>query len=101
MHLHHLIHTGNLHALHGRIKCKILQQNYKEAEQELEFLQEIQSSIGSNADLKFLDALLAWNKVCHVMSCIMYHSHHIPCYVKACMLSCHVISCYACCFMPC
>jgi tetratricopeptide repeat protein 21B len=53
---------GNLQALHGSIKCKILQGNYKEAEQELEFLAEIQASIGSNAELTFLHALLAWQK---------------------------------------
>ena len=49
---------GNLAALHGRIKCKILQGNHKDAEQELEFLSEI-SSMGSSPELIFLQALLA------------------------------------------
>ena len=49
---------GNLAALHGRIKCKILQGHHKDAEQELEFLSEI-SSMGNSPELIFLQALLA------------------------------------------
>lgn len=51
---------SNVGALHGRIKCKIRAGELKEAAQELGFLQEIESE-GSNADLLFLDALLAWH----------------------------------------
>jgi tetratricopeptide (TPR) repeat protein len=50
---------GNVDALHGRIRCKILQAKYKEAEQELEFLNEI-TTIGANAELLYLNAILAW-----------------------------------------
>lgn len=53
---------GNIAPLAGLIKCKILQGNLKEAQQELEFLAEISASIGSNADLTYLHALLAWFK---------------------------------------
>ena len=51
---------GNLSAIHGLIKIKILQSQFKEARQELEFLSEIQSSLGSSMELTFLQALLAW-----------------------------------------
>ncbi len=51
----------NGHALHGSIKCKILVGNYDDAEQELDFLTQIQDHL-ANADLYFLGALLQWRK---------------------------------------
>ena len=63
---------GNISSLSGLIKCKILQGNYKDAQQELDFLAEISASIGSNADLTFLHALLAWFKDANESKCMEY-----------------------------
>lgn len=55
----------NIAALQGRIRCKIYQGNYSEAEQELEFLAEIQNSLGDmqeSTDIYFLQAMIAWKK---------------------------------------
>jgi len=55
---------GNVQALVGRIKCKILSGQVTEAEQELEFLAEVNTSsnMGNTAELTMLSALLAWEK---------------------------------------
>jgi len=49
-------------ALYGMIKCQILEGALDDAEQQLEFLNEIQVSTGKTVDLAFLTALLAWRK---------------------------------------
>ena len=53
---------SNMEAHYGIIKCQILENKLDDAEQQLEFLNEIQMSIGSNAALSHLSALLAWEK---------------------------------------
>ena len=63
---------GNIAPLGGLIKCKIMQGNLREAQQELEFLAEISASIGSNADLTYLHALLAWLKDGNEAKCMEY-----------------------------
>jgi len=69
---------GNIAPLAGLIKTKIISGNLKEAQQELEFLAEISASIGSNADLTFLHALLAWLKDGDEARCMEY--------LNACMM---------------
>ncbi|KAK6970975.1 Tetratricopeptide repeat protein 21B [Biomphalaria glabrata] len=49
-------------ALTGIINCQLLQGHIEEAAQQLEFLNEIQQSIGRSADLAYLSALLAIKK---------------------------------------
>eukprot|EP00898_Chlorokybus_atmophyticus_P001805 jgi/Chlat1/2625/Chrsp178S02467 len=55
----------NVHALHGVIRCQILDGQLEDAAQQVEFLGEVASSVndpGSNAELKFLSAMLAWHQ---------------------------------------
>lgn len=53
---------GNLAVLHGGVRCKVLKGDYKEAEAELEFLNEMQTSgMGASAELSFLSAMIAWH----------------------------------------
>ncbi|KAH9507420.1 Tetratricopeptide repeat protein 21B [Bulinus truncatus] len=49
-------------ALTGIINCQLLQGHIEEAAQQLEFLNEIQQSIGRSADLAYLSAVLAIKK---------------------------------------
>lgn len=56
------IDESSVHALTGIIQCQILQDQLDEAEQQLEFFNEIQSSIGKSADIPFLSALLGVKK---------------------------------------
>lgn len=50
---------GNLTALYGNIKCKIFEGKIKETKEELEFLSEIQSTIGISPELTYLQALVS------------------------------------------
>eukprot|EP00912_Choanoflagellata_sp_UC4_P001177 UC4_evm1s735 len=50
---------GSVTAMHGAIKCQLLENHLEEAAQQLEFLVQIESSIGKSAELLFLSALLA------------------------------------------
>ncbi|XP_071825631.1 tetratricopeptide repeat protein 21B-like isoform X2 [Apostichopus japonicus] len=49
-------------ALTGMIRCQLLDGNVEDAEQQLEFLGEIQESIGKSAEILYLKALLARKK---------------------------------------
>ena len=48
--------------VHGVIKCQILNNQLEDAEQQLEFLNEIQVSIGISAELCYLTSVLEWKK---------------------------------------
>eukprot|EP01135_Chromosphaera_perkinsii_P008100 Nk52_evm16s1129 gene=Nk52_evmTU16s1129 len=48
--------------VHGVIKCQIFNNDLDDAEQQLEFLNEIQVSIGMSPELSYLTSLLAWKK---------------------------------------
>eukprot|EP00668_Euglena_longa_P004314 GGOE01005062.1.p1 GENE.GGOE01005062.1~~GGOE01005062.1.p1 ORF type:complete len:1337 (-),score=400.50 GGOE01005062.1:270-3734(-) len=56
------VDEGNVQALIGVIRCQIMMGKLDEAEQQLDFLNEIQASMGKNAELLFLGALLTWRK---------------------------------------
>uniref|UniRef100_A0A669QPC0 Tetratricopeptide repeat protein 21B n=1 Tax=Phasianus colchicus TaxID=9054 RepID=A0A669QPC0_PHACC len=49
-------------ALTGIIRCQLIQGQLEDAEQQLEFLNEIQQSIGKSGELSFLHAVLAMKK---------------------------------------
>ncbi|KFZ59503.1 Tetratricopeptide repeat protein 21B, partial [Antrostomus carolinensis] len=49
-------------ALTGIIRCQLIQGQLEDAEQQLEFLKEIQQSIGKSGELSFLRAVLAMKK---------------------------------------
>ena len=53
---------GNVQALIGVIKCQLMMGKLDEAEQQLEFLNEIQASMGKSTELLFLGALLTWRQ---------------------------------------
>lgn len=48
--------------LYGMIYCRIKQDLLDDAEQQLEFLNEISDSMGKTADLTFLEAIIEWRK---------------------------------------
>ncbi|KAM3929225.1 tetratricopeptide repeat protein 21A [Leptodactylus fuscus] len=50
---------NHLEALIGIIWCQILQDNLEEAEQQLDFLREVQQSLGRSKELCFVEAILA------------------------------------------
>eukprot|EP00406_Dinophysis_acuminata_P039023 CAMPEP_0179375406 /NCGR_PEP_ID=MMETSP0797-20121207/87788_1 /TAXON_ID=47934 /ORGANISM="Dinophysis acuminata, Strain DAEP01" /LENGTH=1226 /DNA_ID=CAMNT_0021091415 /DNA_START=14 /DNA_END=3695 /DNA_ORIENTATION=- len=52
----------DVRALYGIIHCRVQAGNLDEAEEHLEFLSEIQVSVGKSPDLAFLQSLLAWRK---------------------------------------
>lgn len=52
----------DVRALYGIIHCRIQEGNLDDAEEQLEFLSEIQVSVGKSPDLAFLQSLLAWRK---------------------------------------
>merc|ERR1719171_985892 len=52
----------DVRALYGIIQCRIQEGNLDDAEEQLEFLSEIQVSVGKSPDLAFLQSLLAWRK---------------------------------------
>jgi len=52
----------DVRALYGIIHCHIQEGNLDDAEEQLEFLSEIQVSVGKSPDLAFLQSLLAWRK---------------------------------------
>jgi len=56
------VDEGDVQALIGVINCQLMMGKVDEAEQQLEFLNEIQASMGKSAELLFLSALLAWRK---------------------------------------
>lgn len=53
---------SDVRALYGIIQCRIQSGNLDDAEEQLEFLNEIQISVGKSAELAFLQALIAWRK---------------------------------------
>eukprot|EP00756_Hemistasia_phaeocysticola_P023049 Hpha_TRINITY_DN15868_c2_g7::TRINITY_DN15868_c2_g7_i1::g.192122::m.192122/K19673/TTC21B, IFT139; tetratricopeptide repeat protein 21B len=53
---------GNIQALNGNIRCDLMLGKLDDAEQQLNFLNEIQVSTGRTADLCYLFALLQWRK---------------------------------------
>jgi len=53
---------GNIPALNGNIRCDLMLGKLDDAEQQLNFLNEIQVSTGRTADLCYLFALLQWRK---------------------------------------
>lgn len=53
---------SNESSLHGLIKCQIVEGQYEEAEKTLEFLTEIQNTVGKDSELCYLSALLATRK---------------------------------------
>jgi tetratricopeptide repeat protein 21B len=52
----------DVRALYGIIQCRVQEGNLTDAEEQLEFLSEIQVSVGKSPDLAFLQSLLAWRK---------------------------------------
>ena len=48
--------------LYGMIYCRIKQEMFEDAEQSLEFLNEIGDSMGKTADHVFLEAIIEWKK---------------------------------------
>jgi tetratricopeptide repeat protein 21B len=46
----------------GSIKCQILEGDLDSAEKQIDFLNEIQSTVGKSSELTFLSALLVWRK---------------------------------------
>ncbi|XP_069814949.1 tetratricopeptide repeat protein 21A isoform X2 [Dendropsophus ebraccatus] len=56
------IDGNHVEALIGIIWCQILQDNLEEAEQQLDFLREVQQSIGKSKELFFVEAILAAKK---------------------------------------
>eukprot|EP00933_Yihiella_yeosuensis_P014694 TRINITY_DN13064_c0_g5_i1.p1 TRINITY_DN13064_c0_g5~~TRINITY_DN13064_c0_g5_i1.p1 ORF type:complete len:1194 (-),score=308.92 TRINITY_DN13064_c0_g5_i1:80-3229(-) len=52
----------NVRALYGIINCRVQEGNLDDAEEQLEFLSEIQVSVGKSPDLAFLQSLIAWRK---------------------------------------
>ncbi|XP_055505957.1 tetratricopeptide repeat protein 21B-like [Leucoraja erinacea] len=53
---------SNIPALTGRIRAEILLGHLEDAEQQLEFLKEVQEFIGTSGELAYLQAILAANK---------------------------------------
>lgn len=52
----------DVRALYGIIHCRVQEGNLEDAEEQLEFLSEIQVSVGKSPDLAFLQSLLAWRR---------------------------------------
>ncbi|CAE8650139.1 unnamed protein product, partial [Polarella glacialis] len=52
----------DVRALYGIISCRVQEGNLDDAEEQLEFLSEIQVSVGKSPDLAFLQSLIAWRK---------------------------------------
>jgi tetratricopeptide repeat protein 21B len=52
----------DVRALYGIIHCRVQEGNLEDAEEQLEFLSEIQVSVGKSPELAFLQSLLAWRK---------------------------------------
>ncbi|XP_036998976.2 tetratricopeptide repeat protein 21B [Artibeus jamaicensis] len=52
----------NIAALIGYIRCQLIEGHLQDADQQLEFLSEIQQSFGKNAELTYLHAILATKK---------------------------------------
>eukprot|EP01137_Pigoraptor_chileana_P035464 Opistho-2@29514 len=53
---------SSVSALNGIIRCQLIDGQIEDAEQQLEFLREIQTSIGKSAELCQLSSYLAWKK---------------------------------------
>eukprot|EP00670_Eutreptiella_braarudii_P008758 CAMPEP_0174315836 /NCGR_PEP_ID=MMETSP0810-20121108/6540_1 /TAXON_ID=73025 ORGANISM="Eutreptiella gymnastica-like, Strain CCMP1594" /NCGR_SAMPLE_ID=MMETSP0810 /ASSEMBLY_ACC=CAM_ASM_000659 /LENGTH=1295 /DNA_ID=CAMNT_0015425331 /DNA_START=10 /DNA_END=3898 /DNA_ORIENTATION=- len=56
------VDEGNVQALIGVIKCQVMMGKLDDAEQQLEFLNEIQASMGKSTELLYLGALLSWRQ---------------------------------------
>ncbi|XP_075068271.1 tetratricopeptide repeat protein 21A [Mixophyes fleayi] len=54
---------NNIDALIGIIWCQILQDKYEEAEQQLDFLREVQQSLGRSKEVCYVEAVLASKKL--------------------------------------
>lgn len=54
--------SSSVQALNGIIQCQLIGDQLEDAESQLEFLKEIQASIGKTAELSYLRALLASKK---------------------------------------
>lgn len=52
----------NMAPLYGMILCRIRQEMLDDAEQQLEFLNEIGDNQAKTADLVFLEAIIEWKK---------------------------------------
>lgn len=52
----------DVRALYGIIHCRVQEGQLEDAEEQLEFLSEIQVSVGKSPELAFLQSLLAWRK---------------------------------------
>lgn len=52
----------DVRALFGIINCRVQEGSLDDAEEQLEFLSEIQISVGKSPDLAFLQSLIAWRK---------------------------------------
>lgn len=61
---------GRIESLSGMIQCKILQGVIDDAEKQLEFVQEVQVSVGRTSEMAFLQALLESKKAEGVESAI-------------------------------
>eukprot|EP01012_Entosiphon_sulcatum_P028886 TRINITY_DN3505_c0_g1_i1.p1 TRINITY_DN3505_c0_g1~~TRINITY_DN3505_c0_g1_i1.p1 ORF type:complete len:1334 (+),score=365.73 TRINITY_DN3505_c0_g1_i1:81-4082(+) len=56
------VDEGNVQALIGLSKCHLMMGKLEDAEQQLEFLHEVQASVGRNPEITFLGGLLLWRK---------------------------------------
>ena len=66
----------------GIIRCQLFDGLVEEAEQQLDFLMEIQSSIGSKSELLYLSALLAQKKLAPVDSVLSKLDQAVDLYVS-------------------
>ena len=53
------IEENNISALLGKLHCQIAQDQLTEAEQQLEFLNEVQQNLNMNAEFPYLKAIMA------------------------------------------
>ncbi|KAH3767764.1 tetratricopeptide repeat protein 21B [Pelomyxa schiedti] len=56
------LNESNIEAMYGLIKCQLYLKNVSEAEKQIEFLLEIQSSLDTSVELTYITGLLKWIK---------------------------------------